>query len=637
MTEKIISCPACNSDNLDNSVYCCQCGSPMREGIPVKYRKSQWLSIILISLFLSFLMTLVLQLFNSCQPEHLVRKSQEQAAPADPAALRQAAQPDPKSVNMGKYSSPSDQQPAEGEESPETMPLVVGRVAIITPEGNRIAEIPAAIISGAWLALPSRACIGGNKWQFTSRPGDSTPIAGGLWDMGDAVGFWRLAGKKKISGPSFDTWRQDKPVRLLLFQSGKLSEEINLTKVGQEGIFAYCSLPGPMGPGVFIQDGKVVGWTFGSMLEGAYMWSLPSDTDLMFENYVEDFYNVTFAGGREDYFSRVLAVGSETPPPVQLQMFTEGFWFPPKLTLEDTPEHLRPETVYPYIVELVDYIMDQELYNDITQLADEPLLRELRNAKLLMNVAQAIQKIYSTEAAVNFIEGPGAEIRQAIEGETPHLDRLHVDLYLGWINNLLESGDTIKGRQIFNRASARFRDSLELHLLGVELALADRDWAEAESLLYQKKYPLAFREKMMSLANRISTLKGKENQIVISFQPGSNEIPVTAAVNATIDHDFLIDTGSSFVTIPYSTVEFLGLENELSDRQQEVQTAGGPVYASVVTLASIVLQGWVVKDVQALVIDLPGRPGMGLLGLNFLDKFRMDLQSDNGVLTLEPQ
>ena len=110
--------------------------------------------------------------------------------------------------------------------------------------------------------------------------------------------------------------------------------------------------------------------------------------------------------------------------------------------------------------------------------------------------------------------------------------------------------------------------------MGVELALADKDWASAESLLYQKKYPLAFREKKMLLATRISNLKGKENQIVINFPPGLKEIPATATVNDNIDHDFLIDTGSSFVTIPYSTVESLELEDELSDRQQEVQTAG---------------------------------------------------------------
>ena len=73
----------------------------------------------------------------------------------------------------------------------------------------------------------------------------------------------------------------------------------------------------------------MVGWSFGDMLAGAYMWTLPSGTDFEYEDSVEDFYNETFAGGREDYFLRALATGSDTPPQVQLQMFTEGFWFQP--------------------------------------------------------------------------------------------------------------------------------------------------------------------------------------------------------------------------------------------------------------------------------------------------------------------
>ncbi len=555
MTEKIISCPACHSDNLDNSVYCCQCGSPMRKGIPIKYRKSQWMSIILMSLVLSVLMTIGLQLFSSCRKVQLTEERQDQAAPAVPAALSQTGLPGTTSSNREKYTSPPERLFSDKKEAPKRKLLVVGHVAIINHDGKKIAEIPAAIVNGAWLALPARACIGGKKWLFSSKDGGATAIEGGLWNRGNAAGFWRLVGKKKYPGPFLDTWQQDKPVRLLLFQSGKLSKEMSLTPDGQEGVFAYCSLPGPMGPGVFLQDGNVVGWSFGDMLAGAYMWTLPSGTDFEYEDSVEDFYNETFAGGREDYFLRALATGSDTPPQVQLQMFTEGFWFPAKLSPEDTPRFLRPETVYPYIVQLIDYIMDQESYNDIALLADENLLRELKNAAVLMNVTRAIQKIYGTEAAVNFFEGPGAEIRQSIEGAPPQLDRLQVDLYLGWINNLLENGDTIKGWQIFNRASDRFKESLELHLMGVELALADKDWASAESLLYQKKYPLAFREKKMLLATRISNLKGKENQIVINFPPGLKEIPATATVNDNIDHDFLIDTGSSFVTIPYRLPE----------------------------------------------------------------------------------
>jgi len=637
MTEKLIRCPACNSENLDNSVYCCQCGLPMREGIPIKQRKSQWIPIILISLILSVLMTLALQLFHSCSSMQYAEDGKNTTAPAAPAVPPETILPQNDSGSRENAASSPGSPPATGQASPAIQQLPVGYVAIFSREGNLIAQIPSAVVSGSWLALPSRLCIGGDRWLFKGVNKQEVAIAGGIWDWGDAVGIWQLAGEENFPGPSFATWQEEKPVRLLLLETGKLTEELMLAAEKTEGIFAYCPLPSPMGPGVFLQDGHVVGWCFGDMLEGAYMWTRSSDTDMPQEIAVEDFYDVTFAGGREDFFSRAIAGAKNSSPQVQLQMFTESFWYPPKLSPEDTPKYLRPETLYPYIVQLVAYMVHQELYNDVAMLADEPLLREVKNPKLLFNVALAIQKTYGTEAAVNFLEGPGAEMVRETDTAQPYLENLHTELYMAWLNSLLENGDTLKGWQIFNRARDRFPDSLGIHLLGVELALADGDWSEAETLLYQKKYPLAFREKMMRLADRISTIKGKENQIVINFQPGSQEIPVTATLNAVMDQDFLIDTGSSFVTIPNSTVVTLGLINQVSERQQEVQTAGGTVYANVVILPSIELQGWVVHDVRALVLDLPNRPGVGLLGLNFLDRFRMDLHSENGTLILEPQ
>ena len=141
----------------------------------------------------------------------------------------------------------------------------------------------------------------------------------------------------------------------------------------------------------------------------------------------------------------------------------------------------------------------------------------------------------------------------------------------------------------------------------------------------------------MLLADRISDVKGQENKIVIRFPPGSSEIKVEANINDDVNHEFVVDTGASFVTVPYETVEALGLKDKMSRHQQEVQTAGGPVNANAVILSSIELQGWVVYDVKALVMDLPNRSGLGLLGLNFLNSFRVDLQTEAGILTLEPK
>ncbi len=367
------------------------------------------------------------------------------------------------------------------------------------------------------------------------------------------------------------------------------------------------------------------------------MWNLSHDTNLLYENYVDDFYYETFAGGREEYFATALTTGRDSSPQEQLQIFVEGFRLPPKLLPEETPRFLKTKAVFPYISKLVNHIMDQGAYEYIATLVEEPLLWEMSDLELLVNVILATQNIYGNGTAVNFIEESGVYIQHAFEGEKVELIQLHLKLYLEWIKNLLDNMDIESGWFVYNRAQPHFNESLELHLLGVELALAENDWAEAESLLYQREYPAKFRETSMLLANRISDLKGQENKIVIKFQPGSSEIPVNVTVNDRVDHDFLVDTGASLVSVPYSTVVTLGLENQMSQHQYKVQTPGGPVFASVVMLSSIELQGWVVSDVKALVIDLPDRPGLGLLGLNFLGRFKFNLRADEGIFTLEPR
>jgi hypothetical protein len=38
-----------------------------------------------------------------------------------------------------------------------------------------------------------------------------------------------------------------------------------------------------------------------------------------------------------------------------------------------------------------------------------------------------------------------------------------------------------------------------------------------------------------------------------------------------------------------------------------------------------------------LVLDIPNQPDWGLLGLNYLERFRMDMNTEEGVLLLEPR
>ena len=89
------------------------------------------------------------------------------------------------------------------------------------------------------------------------------------------------------------------------------------------------------------------------------------------------------------------------------------------------------------------------------------------------------------------------------------------------------------------------------------------------------------------------------------------------------------------VTIPRYTALELGLA--IPNPKRKVFTAGGVKYAPEVNISSITIEGWEVNNVKALVLDIPNQPGWGLLGLNYLQRFRMDMNTEEGVLLLEPR
>ncbi len=122
----------------------------------------------------------------------------------------------------------------------------------------------------------------------------------------------------------------------------------------------------------------------------------------------------------------------------------------------------------------------------------------------------------------------------------------------------------------------------------------------------------------------------------VPFQKKGTVVVVPATINEKSAVKFVVDTGASYTMISQATAKELEIDLEKKLPTIPFQTANGIIQAPLVTLSSIDVGGLQVKDLTAAVYDVFPDPAIsGLLGLNFLSNFRMDIDTQNGVLHLE--
>lgn len=109
---------------------------------------------------------------------------------------------------------------------------------------------------------------------------------------------------------------------------------------------------------------------------------------------------------------------------------------------------------------------------------------------------------------------------------------------------------------------------------------------------------------------------------------------VQARLNNSVYVNLIVDTGASFTVISPAVAKDLGIDIEDDLPTASFQTANGIISAPIVTLDSIEIKGMEVRGLTASVQDISPEVS-GLLGLNFLQHFRMDIDHQNALLHLE--
>ena len=122
----------------------------------------------------------------------------------------------------------------------------------------------------------------------------------------------------------------------------------------------------------------------------------------------------------------------------------------------------------------------------------------------------------------------------------------------------------------------------------------------------------------------------------IPMEKHGQVVIIQATLNNKQSAKFVVDTGASYTLISNALARDLAIDVGANPKTLPFQTANGIIQAPVTNLESIAVGGMEIRNLPAAEHDAEPDPQVaGLLGLNFLSNFRMDIDTQKGVLHLE--
>jgi clan AA aspartic protease (TIGR02281 family) len=111
---------------------------------------------------------------------------------------------------------------------------------------------------------------------------------------------------------------------------------------------------------------------------------------------------------------------------------------------------------------------------------------------------------------------------------------------------------------------------------------------------------------------------------------------IQATLNNQRSAKFVVDTGASYTLISNALARELSIDVGPNAKTLPFQTANGLIQAPVTNLESVAVGGLEIRNIATAVHDaIPDPQVAGLLGLNFLSNFRLDIDTQKGILHLE--
>ncbi|HEX7026353.1 MAG TPA: TIGR02281 family clan AA aspartic protease [Gammaproteobacteria bacterium] len=157
-------------------------------------------------------------------------------------------------------------------------------------------------------------------------------------------------------------------------------------------------------------------------------------------------------------------------------------------------------------------------------------------------------------------------------------------------------------------------------------------YAEALTQLnYAAQLDSGLHDELQALMNNARARLQTPGRVVVPLMGDGNAYYIDVAINGA-PRRLLLDTGATFTTLSTSLANELGLAVPRDTPQVRLSTANGVISAPMITVDTISLNGATVANLDVVVLDNIG--GNGLLGLNFLNNFNIDIDQANAEMTL---
>ena len=601
-------CRKCHRKNPESSIYCDSCGQPLIRKPGAKRKSLSW--------YVVFACVGVLLLGGYFLIRMLLPASEKDMS-SDTAA------------SQGKVLRVVSPDITDN-------PLIIGGIIVKDLEGSEIAGCASAVFNDDWVAAPVWSLLGGIDLVFQMSGSAEIPLKEAVWANGNPIILMKLQDEAIRKTPELSPWKQYQSLEWLPSLKKEGGYQVNIPPPEKKGMFLSFPLPHEIQEsGVFMQEGQVVGWAFPDWLDNGYLWGGPEGSDLTPGIQMNQFFRSTLAAWRETHFANILNKGEDILSVRKLEALAEGLIMDSRFSDEDVPQPLRTQSIIKHMHAIASDLMQNGLAAEVARILDEHIISASPNLTLVKDSVLARVEIEDFRKAIQFLERIKKNF-YAVKGQgISGLSQFHAELYKDWLRNILDQGGYYSGRAAFEEAKRHFPDDTELHLLGVEIALADKEWARARELLQMRDYPKAMREWVGELENEIQEVQENEGAATIRFNPGAMHIPVKVYLNGNHSFRFILDTGATMCSIPSSAVDRLRLDIDQTTPTRLISTAGGVAETYEVDLKSIELEGFRVLGVKALIIDIPGYRDYGLLGQNFLNNFHIEIDSQEGILRLK--